>query len=120
MTLLVKFQVKANFSPCFISLQIKQESSYLTKRDIAPTKVTDYITRISRERLGAKPWKSRAGGQACGQRDGHGGQDHENSCRVRHNQGVGKLALTVKTLCVSTSTAYSQLMRIATVRACSE
>ena len=75
---------------------------------------------MARERLRAEPWKSRAGCQACGQGDGHVGQDHEGSGRVRHNQGAGKLARTVKTWCVSTSTAYSQLMRIATVGACSE
>ena len=52
---------------------------------------------MARERLRAETWKSRAGGQAFGQGDGHGGQDHEDSGRVRHNQGFGKLARTVKT-----------------------
>ena len=67
---------------------------------------------MARERLRAEPWKSRARGQACGQGDGHCGQDHEDSGRVRHNQGVGKLARIFKTRCVSTITAYSQLIRL--------
>ena len=47
----------------------------LTQRYIVPAEVTDHITTLTRERLWAEPWEAGAGGQACGQGDGHGGQN---------------------------------------------